>query len=170
MNRHERRAEKAAQRRLSGRRTSALAERPCGGCTVCCTLKAIGELRKPAGQPCPHIAPDGRSCLVHGRHPASCRSYGCAWRQGFLSDEARPDRCGVLWEQGRTVLVPGVPVIVATEAREGALQEAAEILATLAEKFIVVKIRGKERSAMGPPRIMCVLEEGLRGTDHIQVE
>lgn len=170
MNRQQRRAELAQQERFNRHRRAALAKRGCGGCTVCCTVKGIGELQKPAGEDCPHMAPDRQSCLIYGRHPKSCRGYHCAWRAGFLGDEQRPDRVGVLFEYGRTVLVPGVRLIVAREARPGALSAAAELLGVLASKWIVIKVRGDERTAIGPPEVMSLVLERLKGTDHIQVE
>ena len=169
-----RRAADATWRRLERRQRDLLqrqiARRRCSECTVCCTVKGIGELQKPAGQHCPHMAPEGTSCLIYGRHPRSCRGYYCAWRKGFLGADERPDLIGVLFEHGRTVLVPGVRVIVAREAHDGALDAVQELLGALARKWIVIKVRGDERSALGPPEVMATVTEKLKGTSHIQVD
>jgi hypothetical protein len=55
-------------------------DRPCGGCTVCCSFYAISipELTKPAGEMCPHCT--GSGCGLYPRWPSLCRDYHCLWR------------------------------------------------------------------------------------------
>lgn len=74
-----------------------VAGRECGDCTCCCVELAIEtpELRKPDGCDCPHIV-DGIGCGIYADRPVLCRNWYCGWRMGALSDEMRPDQCGVL--------------------------------------------------------------------------
>lgn len=72
----------------------------CGSCTMCCKLLGIPELGKPAGAWCRHCMV-GRGCSIYMQRPDICRTYTCVWRQfreeGYsISDELRPDRCGVI--------------------------------------------------------------------------
>jgi Fe-S-cluster containining protein len=80
-----------------------LPDRQCGGCTRCCTALGIDSpgLRKDRGVPCRHLAAGG-GCGIYGDRPAVCREYLCLWRVAEeLPEEARPDRCGVLFAYGR---------------------------------------------------------------------
>lgn len=70
--------------------------RSCGECTVCCTW-LIGDSFGWGfgnGKSCKFLECNG--CGVHKARPESCRDYQCAWSQYLLSDEMRPDKCGVL--------------------------------------------------------------------------
>ncbi len=74
-----------------------LADRDCGGCTVCCTVLTVDtpDLKKPAGTPCAMLTAQG--CSIHAVRPPICRTWFCAWRRvAEMPDEARPDRSGLL--------------------------------------------------------------------------
>ena len=76
----------------------ALAQRPCGECSVCCTVKPINtpELTKAPGLPCRHCLPSGGCGVYETRFPV-CREYRCSWKiLGWIPEQLRPDRCGVL--------------------------------------------------------------------------
>jgi hypothetical protein len=76
----------------------ALAERPCGDCTVCCTVKPINtpELTKAPGLACRHCLAPGGCGIYETRFPV-CREYRCAWKiLAWIPEDLRPDRCGVL--------------------------------------------------------------------------
>lgn len=66
--------------------------RTCGGCTECCTAVAVAELEKPYFARCPHETSHG--CAVHPHRPHGCRNYTCAWLQGMLAEDLRPDKSG----------------------------------------------------------------------------
>ena len=70
----------------------------CGGCTACCTVMAVVELRKPGRRACDHVARDG--CRVHAERPASCREFHCAWVRGAVAggEATRPDALGVMFD------------------------------------------------------------------------
>ena len=69
-------------------------KRDCGGCTECCMAVAVAELEKPYFARCRHQAATG--CSIYAARPTGCRRYNCAWLQGMLSDEMRPDKSGFI--------------------------------------------------------------------------
>lgn len=72
-----------------------LQRRACGECRACCTTCAVNELDKPLNTPCVHLVPAG--CGIYESRPQSCRTYDCAWLQGYLRDADRPDLTGIVW-------------------------------------------------------------------------
>lgn len=73
------------------------APRTCGGCTMCCKLLGIPELKKMPGTWCSHCH-IGTGCRIYEERPQSCRDFMCMWLQGNAPDGARPDRSKVvLW-------------------------------------------------------------------------
>lgn len=65
---------------------------------MCCKLLGIGELKKPRNKWCPHCA-IGSGCRIYEQRPESCQTFECFWLQDegkYLSDEARPDKTGVV--------------------------------------------------------------------------
>jgi hypothetical protein len=77
---------------------SAAPGRECGACTVCCTVLAEKELRKPMRCACDHVHSNG--CGIYATRPSGCREFHCLWLRGALpSGEAfRPDHLGVLFD------------------------------------------------------------------------
>ena len=77
-------------------------ERACGGCTLCCTVLRVDELRKLGGVACreqrspEEAARQGGGCGIHARRPAVCRGYRCLWLAGGLEEGDRPDRLGAV--------------------------------------------------------------------------
>jgi Fe-S-cluster containining protein len=70
--------------------------RECGECTACCTW-LIGDAygwEFGSGKSCKFLCESG--CSVHKVRPKVCENYFCAWAQELISDELRPDKCGVL--------------------------------------------------------------------------
>jgi hypothetical protein len=89
--------------------------RICGSCTLCCTLLKVPELKKQEGVPCKFLCDKG--CGIYGSRPAACRNFRCAWLNGELSEDMRPDKVGVIIERlptGKTVLAdsaePDTPI------------------------------------------------------------
>ncbi|MBU2613389.1 hypothetical protein KJ925_02955 [Patescibacteria group bacterium] len=79
--------------------------RICGSCKLCCTLLKVPELEKTEGVPCPFLCDKG--CGIYTSRPAACRNFRCAWLNGELSENMRPDKVGVIIEKlptGKTVL------------------------------------------------------------------
>jgi hypothetical protein len=81
--------------------SSSDALRACGGCTACCTVLAVDELRKPMRWACEHLACDG--CRIYETRPKGCRDFDCLWLRGEIcGDESRrPDRLGVIVDSFR---------------------------------------------------------------------
>jgi hypothetical protein len=72
--------------------------RECGSCSVCCVVLNVDtvEFQKLPGVPCAHLR-EGGGCSIHATRFPVCRSYHCGWRYlGFLGDDWRPDKSGVL--------------------------------------------------------------------------
>ena len=72
-------------------------DRDCGGCTVCCTVKAVASdaFVKAPGVHCEHCAEAG--CLIYPQRPDVCAGYQCGWRfLPWLPLGLRPDRAGVI--------------------------------------------------------------------------
>jgi hypothetical protein len=71
------------------------AQRTCGRCTACCEIVGVAELGKPYYQPCKDCLPK-QGCAIYAERPKGCRQFECAWLQGYLSRNLRPDTCGVM--------------------------------------------------------------------------
>jgi len=69
-------------------------KRTCEACEECCSVVAVAELKKPYHTRCGHQT--GKGCAIYGNHPVECRDYRCAWLQGILPEEMRPDKIGIL--------------------------------------------------------------------------
>jgi hypothetical protein len=77
--------------------TDPVSGRNCGGCTVCCNILKIDvpELKKHSDLLCPNCTAVG--CKIYEDRPSVCAEYHCGWKMlPHLSDDWRPDRCGVL--------------------------------------------------------------------------
>jgi len=81
-----------------------MTQRSCGGCSLCCKLIAVRELKKEPGVWCVHARP---GCRIYGKpeRPAGCGVFTCAWLERdpattsgklALPDHLRPDRCHVV--------------------------------------------------------------------------
>jgi Fe-S-cluster containining protein len=71
--------------------------KPCGDCTACCS----GQLMSVSygnffgkGKKCVFLVKE--KCTIYDTRPDVCRTYQCAWTQGILYDEMRPDQCGLM--------------------------------------------------------------------------
>ncbi|MDE2581932.1 MAG: YkgJ family cysteine cluster protein [Rhodospirillales bacterium] len=80
-----------------------LADRACGGCTVCCVALTIEDkdLQKVQGYRCPHMK-TGQGCGIYDTRPGTCREFYCGWRQlKWVRGGLRPDVSGVLFQLRR---------------------------------------------------------------------
>ena len=68
--------------------------RECGSCTECCTLLEIPTLAKPPKQRCSNVCQKG--CSIYLSRPTECKTFQCFWSEGYLSEAARPDKCGIM--------------------------------------------------------------------------
>jgi hypothetical protein len=108
------------------------ARRNCGGCTACCTVLAVDELRKPMRWACQHLACNG--CRIYEARPKGCREFDCLWLRGEIAgnESRRPDRLGIIFDSFRNAATND-PRFVAFEVWTGAFAEpaAAALLAEL---------------------------------------
>lgn len=78
--------------------------RPCGECTACCKghLKSTihGNIMTPE-KPCIFLVKE--KCSIYENRPEVCRNYFCAWSQGILDHDMRPDKCGLLVSVNDTI-------------------------------------------------------------------
>jgi hypothetical protein len=67
--------------------------RHCGGCTLCCKLLPVPQLKKLAGERCRHQR-TGKGCAIyHSNMPSSCHYWNCRWLANLdTADLSRPDR------------------------------------------------------------------------------
>lgn len=74
-----------------------MTDRTCGGCTFCCKVMSIDELKKPSSLWCPH-ADIGKGCKIYEDRPQSCRNFRCHWLDNeMLPDAMRPDKSKVIF-------------------------------------------------------------------------
>jgi len=70
--------------------------RPCGPCTVCCTVMGVVELSKPYYTKCK--SESGR-CTIYRNRPESCSGFECGWRMNLFGTndiKLRPDKSGIV--------------------------------------------------------------------------
>lgn len=106
-------------------------DRVCGGCTLCCTVLRVDELRKLGGVPCPQLRADPPGCGIHATRPGICRRYRCLWLEGKLDEEDRPDRLGAVVD---LVSQAGIAHLLIREAEPGATLRSPRLRA-IAERF-----------------------------------
>jgi hypothetical protein len=69
-------------------------KRECGECDACCRVMAVKSLGKPPSCRCEYQ--NGHGCAVYADRPKDCQDYLCCWLTGFLDEEDRPDKSGLL--------------------------------------------------------------------------
>src|ERR1700742_2278865 len=83
-----------------------VAGRSCEGCTLCCKLAGVRELRKPRMVLCLHCK-SGWGCTVYEQRPTGCRTFFCEYLlNAELGDEWKPanSRMMVVLERERRML------------------------------------------------------------------
>jgi hypothetical protein len=64
--------------------------RECGGCTLCCKVLRVEELKKPSNEWC-RFCDEG--CTIYEWRPQGCKNFRCWWLDHEeMSEELRPDR------------------------------------------------------------------------------
>jgi hypothetical protein len=145
---------------------AAMAQRPCGDCTACCTVMAVDEIDKPLGVECQHVCASG--CSVYATRPAGCRDFNCIWRYGLLGAAHRPDKLGIVFDVSRAA----VKTLLARQVWPGAFEQAAELLDRLVSEGhvnVLVDDSAGTRRVIGPPdqvaavqRMVDVATEGAQ--------
>lgn len=78
-----------------GLRTIGASTRPgarqCGSCNLCCDILEVTAVAKPVNELCKHWE-EGKGCNIYNQRPQMCRSFNCAWWQGYFGDEWFPEK------------------------------------------------------------------------------
>jgi len=70
--------------------------RTCAGCTLCCSLFGIVELKKPVFTICKHCV-IGKGCKIYEERPQTCAAFLCCYRtSAVLSEYWNPKLCGMV--------------------------------------------------------------------------
>jgi Fe-S-cluster containining protein len=69
--------------------------RECGSCSQCCTLLEVTDVGKSMNEWCKHCDP-GKGCMIYDRRPQMCRSFVCAWLQGYLDEQWYPENANMV--------------------------------------------------------------------------
>ena len=69
--------------------------RQCGSCSACCTLLEVTDVGKSMNEWCKHCDA-GKGCTIYDSRPQMCRSFNCAWLQGYLDDDWFPEKAGMV--------------------------------------------------------------------------
>jgi hypothetical protein len=123
--------------------------RACGDCTICCIVPGIDtpQIQKLTGARCRNCGDGG--CAIYEARPRACRDFTCAWLDGALGDDWRPDVSGVL-SQGVTL-----------QGRAGiSLMLFADPLKTVRQEWFVAYVQQQLRD--GVPLVLAV--PGPQGT------
>jgi Fe-S-cluster containining protein len=156
-----------------------LADRECGDCVACCNVLTVDtpDFKKPAGTPCTHLT--SRGCGIHAVRPHICRTWFCAWRRvAGMSDEARPDRSGLLvsinFERAPRNCFEGVSINVRLLAGSEAIANgmAATILDALCDQLVPVWFSdGSKKMLMHPENeVASLVLSGEPAPAHLQKE
>lgn len=66
--------------------------RPCGSCTLCCTVMPVSEIGKKAHERCKHLGSAAKRCKVYATRPRSCEVWWCMWSVNHdMPASLRPD-------------------------------------------------------------------------------
>jgi len=69
--------------------------RECGGCTLCCRVLGVHELKKPPLAECSHCHVMG--CSIYKDRPKECREFNCIWlMDNSLPEELKPSKSHVV--------------------------------------------------------------------------
>jgi hypothetical protein len=79
-------------------------ERTCSGCTLCCSLLGIVELKKPVFKICKHCV-IGKGCKIYDIKPATCSGFLCSYRiSANVPEYWNPKVCGMLLHRENNML------------------------------------------------------------------
>ncbi|RTL06409.1 hypothetical protein EKK58_05510 [Candidatus Dependentiae bacterium] len=118
---------RANAKELNAALEEAAGMRPCDGCTECCTIIGVRSLNKLPGQRCKFVGESG--CKTYPNRPQECRQFYCFWRFGYMDDEDRPDKSGIVLNPRQ---MNDVSFLMVSESRPGAVEKYADKLEDLA--------------------------------------
>lgn len=135
-----------------GRRLDLLMDRPnrrqCGECSLCCTVMAVDEIKKPENVKCNLLTPMGKCSVHHTGKPASCAEYQCLWLAGAMPEELKPNRSRIVADTDNS----GQIVVFHVHPRDrGAWNKPAvrKWMDSISDRLMIVVVCGEERIAFG---------------------
>jgi uncharacterized cysteine cluster protein YcgN (CxxCxxCC family) len=78
--------------------TKSKPQNQCDGCTLCCKVPYVSELKKPVNTLCVHCQLNV-GCKIYKARPQSCRDYTCLYITDNLSKDLKPNECHVVFEK-----------------------------------------------------------------------
>jgi hypothetical protein len=128
--------------------------RACGTCNACCVALHVTEYDKPAHVPCKHLSTTGKGCGDYNARKPVCGAFECAWLQGTMPAEMRPDRSGIIvWGPQDLIAQSGTPLLSINECVPRALSrpENLRFLQSVSktQALLVTPMRGGQ-AVLGP--------------------
>lgn len=117
-------------------------ERKCSECDACCYVLEVRELSKESYCDCSHRKSGGGcSIWTDPLRPDVCGQWNCGWLLGWLSEEDRPDKSGIVFYPVAAHLTEvGLAHVAGQEVWSGALDAPAgqKAFSALASKILTV--------------------------------
>jgi Fe-S-cluster containining protein len=138
--------------------------RECGSCHDCCVYVKVEAFKKPAGVPCQHLnvlQPCG-ACGIYADRPSECKQFTCAWLDGFLVDELKPDASGITLEVGRIEWPRPIALLLGFENVAGSVDRQQDQLTASGVNGAVIMIVRKDGTgleAFGEPADIEAVEQ-----------
>jgi len=97
--------------------------RTCSGCTLCCSLLGIVELKKPVFTICKHCV-IGKGCKIYEVRPQTCAGFYCSYRiSADLPEYWNPKICGMVLHRDANGGTDIISVICSNSAKHRWKQE-----------------------------------------------
>ena len=97
--------------------------RTCSGCTLCCSLLGIVELKKPVFTICKHCI-IGKGCKIYEVRPRTCAVFYCSYRiSADLPEYWNPKICGMVLHRDANSGTDIISIICSNSAKHRWKQE-----------------------------------------------
>jgi uncharacterized protein len=97
--------------------------RTCSGCTLCCSLLGIVELKKPVFTICKHCV-IGKGCKIYEVRPQTCAVFYCSYRiSADLPEYWNPKICGMVLHRDANSGTDIISIICSNSAKHRWKQE-----------------------------------------------
>ena len=97
--------------------------RTCSGCTLCCSLLGIVELKKPVFTICKHCV-IGKGCKIYEVRPQTCAGFYCSYRiSADLPEYWNPKICGMVLHRDANGGTDIISIICSNSAKHRWKQE-----------------------------------------------
>jgi len=159
-------------------------KRRCGDCTGCCQAPTMASPPvKELGRVCPEVCKGKkRGCSIYEDRPQGCRDYSCHWLlNGFLERAHRPDKIGVIFDDGvlrtgklhqvKELTALSFPSLTAREVWPGAFKLNGGLLKALSGSCVIILVMNADdptsgMRVIGPSRdVVTAVERALSSTD-----